>query len=101
MGDLENLYNSLLKIRLLGGSIVQDINGLIWGLLIVLELYSSHSLKVFCLVRISSDICIGDLRGNSGISGWEAGWHVFEILFESEYVRETVARDSLAMFSFN
>ena len=101
MGDLGNFYNSLLKIRFLGGSIVQDINGLIWGVLIVLEPCNSHSSKVCRLGQITSDIFIGDLRGNCWISGWEAGRHVFEILFESECVMETVAGESFAEFSFN
>ena len=69
MGDLENLYNSWLKIRFLGGSIVQDINGLIWGLLIVLEPCNSHSSKVCRLVTMTSDILIEDLIGAGGIRG--------------------------------
>ena len=69
MGNLETLYNSLLKIRFLGGSIVQDINGLIWGLLLDLELCNSHSSKVWRLVRMTSDILIEDLFGAGEISG--------------------------------
>ena len=101
MGDLEDIYNSLLKIRFLGGSIVQNINGLIWGLLIVLEPCSSHSSKVCRLGQITLDIFIGDFQSNCRISNWEAGWHVFENLFESKCIMETVAGDSFAKVLFN
>ena len=50
---------------------------------------------------MTSDSFIGDLRGNGGNSGCEAGWHVFEILFESECVMETVAGYSFSEFLFN
>ena len=60
---------------------MQDINGLIRGLLIVLEPCSSHSSKVCRLGRITSDIFIGDLRGNCLISGCKTGWHVPELDF--------------------
>ena len=69
MGDLEHLYNSLFRIRFLDGSIPQDINGLIWGLLIVLKPCSSHSSKVCRLGRITSDILIEGLIGAGKISG--------------------------------
>ena len=69
MDNFENLYTCLLKIRVLGGSIVHDINALIWGLLIVLEFCNSHSSKVCRIVRMTSNILIEDLIGAGEISG--------------------------------